>query len=433
DNLSKTARALNLPLKDRDVFLEIMASGNIDDYDTSSAIVAGFIAAINKVDSILTIKGWNNLHVADRVALVNVMRNRGPNAILLENDVQRVFWDDMREYGGLYWTNVGHILSLNPAITPEDAVEVIYEPVWIRTGNFFITGRTVKGCFEQEVAEESEDWLVFEGHIPEASGYARIEVEQANRLVDLVGTQMIESLSSPSRFDYEELSLDNATFVQNPAIEAILQMPDDDPYNVELSSLQEIDAELVTSLKGVFGVETRKEALALAPFQLRSGIGLTESQVRALRSQLLGDGPLPEVDPTVEFVVVPNVVGLFRADAAAKLDEVDLVVSDNLHYRVAATHENVVLGQVPVAGTWAKKAQEVTLTIATSGVEVPDVMGQQENDALETLKAASLKPVTTVKMDAGVHGTVIDMFPKPGTVVARNSEVVLTITHLTLK
>ena len=92
------------------------------------------------------------------------------------------------------------------------------------------------------------------------------------------------------------MSLEQAAFNQEPLAEVLKSISDDDPYNVTLDMIEELDPELRTRLTENFDVVTRKDALTLEPFRLQMVLGLNQFEVRQLRSHLIGNGPIPQVE-----------------------------------------------------------------------------------------------------------------------------------------
>jgi penicillin-binding protein 1A len=107
-----------------------------------------------------------------------------------------------------------------------------------------------------------------------------------------------------------------------------------------------------------------------------------------------GTEPTEKCDDSARFVTVPAVVGFSRDHAIGVLQSYGFDVS-------VATREtneapaNTVVGQSPGAGAQAFQGSTVTITVATprpepEQIQVPNVVGIQRADAVDTLKAAGL-------------------------------------------
>lgn len=133
-------------------------------------------------------------------------------------------------------------------------------------------------------------------------------------------------------------------------------------------------------------------------------------------------------------VTVPDVSGEGRADAAAALVDagLDPVVVDQRHDD--ALPRGAVLETRPAAGAEARRGDEVGLVLSSgpAPVEVPDVGGLAEEDAVATLEALGFE-VEVEYVDRllpiGI-GSVDDQAPSPGQVRLRGSTVRLFVWRL---
>src|SRR5262245_7232331 len=122
--------------------------------------------------------------------------------------------------------------------------------------------------------------------------------------------------------------------------------------------------------------------------------------------------------------VVPNVVGQQFDAAAPQLQRVGLVAGRR---NVDSTQvpPGTVLSSDPAANARVPKGTTVTLEVAVvPGVDVPDVRGKSEADAVDTLRFAGLQPTPTPQpSDTVPRGQAIGTDPAAGTHVDRDAVV----------
>ena len=132
-------------------------------------------------------------------------------------------------------------------------------------------------------------------------------------------------------------------------------------------------------------------------------------------------------------VVVPTLTGLDEQQAEAALAELGLEIGE----RGTENHDTVELGliirQDPTAGTRVENGTAVNIVIS-SGVlliEVPDLVGMSEGDAIEELRESDLeydRPVRESNADMP-KGDVIRTEPAPGQMVPKGTRVILYVSE----
>jgi serine/threonine-protein kinase len=122
--------------------------------------------------------------------------------------------------------------------------------------------------------------------------------------------------------------------------------------------------------------------------------------------------------------VVPNLVGQQYDAAAGQLQRVGLVPA-----RKGVDTDQVLPGYVlnsdPAATTRVPKGSTVTLEVAqTPGVDIPDVRGKSEQEAVNILRFVGLQPTPTQQSsDAVPSGQATSTDPGAGTRVPRGTVV----------
>jgi serine/threonine-protein kinase len=126
-------------------------------------------------------------------------------------------------------------------------------------------------------------------------------------------------------------------------------------------------------------------------------------------------------------VAVPKLVGLAAADAVQQLQKKGL--SAQLHQAPAQAAPGTVVKQSPAAGKRAKRGTAVQLTVAkgAAAVAVPDVTGQSQQDAVNTLKGQGLAARVVDVPSTKPAGTVVAQSPSAGTKTQQGSTVRLNV------
>ena len=140
-----------------------------------------------------------------------------------------------------------------------------------------------------------------------------------------------------------------------------------------------------------------------------------------------GDSIVVTVSLGPTQLVTPNVTGLTRDEAAAKLKEkgLSMVVSKSPSTEPVDT----VIAQNPAADEPCAVGQEVEITLSGGSTLVPDVTGQAYSDAVQLLQENSLAAGKVVYGDASDYqiGKVLAQSPAAGTMAVLDTQVTLTI------
>ena len=130
-----------------------------------------------------------------------------------------------------------------------------------------------------------------------------------------------------------------------------------------------------------------------------------------------------------EQVTVPDVTGLTRESAEARLRDEDLEVS--VEEQESDVAEGDVISQNPAAGTRVSRGDRVTIVVSTGKpqVAVPDVVGMSPERAASRLSSAGLSAVRQERTvtDPDQDGVVIEQRPGAGTQVDEGSQVVIVV------
>jgi eukaryotic-like serine/threonine-protein kinase len=126
------------------------------------------------------------------------------------------------------------------------------------------------------------------------------------------------------------------------------------------------------------------------------------------------------------IVAVPDVAGLTEAQATKRLDGAGFNVTSREEFSNTVPRGRVI-GTEPAAGTQLSTSQVVTLLISrgTNRVEVPDVVGLDDQAALAALQSAGLAGVLVQRDSTEPEGQVLSQSPGAGNLVARGSQVTI--------
>jgi serine/threonine-protein kinase len=126
------------------------------------------------------------------------------------------------------------------------------------------------------------------------------------------------------------------------------------------------------------------------------------------------------------IVSVPPVANLTEEEARKRLGTAgfQVVAVERFSETVA---RGLVIGTEPAAGTQTSVAQPVTLLVSKGSdrVEVPDVVGLNEQAALNALSAAELAGTVVQRVSDEPQGEVVGQSPGPGKLVPRGSQVTI--------
>jgi eukaryotic-like serine/threonine-protein kinase len=142
---------------------------------------------------------------------------------------------------------------------------------------------------------------------------------------------------------------------------------------------------------------------------------------------------------TIEAVVskgkerynMPEVVGLDERSAAAKLTDRNLAVGEITRAFSEKVEDGVVMRAAYDPGDKLKRDTEVDLVISKGRrpIDVPDLVGDTEGDAVQALKDAGLTPVVDKQFhDEAPKGEVISQAPEDGTLF-KGDEVELVVSQ----
>ena len=130
----------------------------------------------------------------------------------------------------------------------------------------------------------------------------------------------------------------------------------------------------------------------------------------------------------VEMTIVPvEVVGLSREEAEVLLTERKLVVGAVVE-RDGNVPAGTVLGISPQPGAQVPASSEVTLTVASGNIQVPDVRRKTVQEAAELLQRAGFSVGITPQADPGPPDIVLDQSPV-NTLAPRGSTVVIVVSQ----
>jgi serine/threonine-protein kinase len=126
-------------------------------------------------------------------------------------------------------------------------------------------------------------------------------------------------------------------------------------------------------------------------------------------------------------VTVPDVVGLTQEAARAQIEEVGLTVGSVEQQNDPSQPQGRALGTDPAAQQQISPDQPVTLFISSGNVELPDLRGQAQTDAVNTLNGLNLvSNIVQEETSEAAPGTVIAQDRAAG-IVQQRSTVVLTV------
>ena len=128
------------------------------------------------------------------------------------------------------------------------------------------------------------------------------------------------------------------------------------------------------------------------------------------------------------IVTVPQVSGLTEKQATAQTEDAGLLVEPGFGFSDTVP-ENRAIGTDPAAGTNISSGSTVQLTISrgSNKVEVPDVVGLDDQQVLSLLSDAELGGNVVQRDDDAPAGEVVGQSPGPGRLVRPGAAVTIFV------
>ncbi|MBW6469023.1 MAG: PASTA domain-containing protein, partial [Coriobacteriia bacterium] len=133
-----------------------------------------------------------------------------------------------------------------------------------------------------------------------------------------------------------------------------------------------------------------------------------------------------------EMVVVPDVIGMTLDEASEEIEAANLTVGPTTTQASDEYEEGLIIEQSPEGESEATEGSEVTLVISAGPdvVEVPDVVGRTESDAMRILRDADFEVEPEREYNSDVpDGQVFRQSPDAGEMVAPESIVTIVISR----
>ena len=124
---------------------------------------------------------------------------------------------------------------------------------------------------------------------------------------------------------------------------------------------------------------------------------------------------------------VPTITGLTRAQAERTIQDSGLTVGEVSTAASKDVAEGRVISQTPDAGKQVDPDSKVDFVVSTGKPEIPlpDVVGQNKDDAADQLRSEGLRVVLTERDSDEPKDQVVEMQPPGGTQVSDGSKVIL--------
>jgi serine/threonine-protein kinase len=193
-------------------------------------------------------------------------------------------------------------------------------------------------------------------------------------------------------------------------------IPDVIGQNVDQAS-QVLDSKgFDVAIKAVSSGAPRNQVVEQDPIPTDRGGGKAEEGSKVTLS--VSSGPA--------IAVVPVVANLSQADATKRLENAGFRVNVMEQYSKSVPR-GVVIGTAPAAGTQLSTAQAVNLLVSRGAntVEVPNVIGLNDQAALAALSNAGLSGTEVQQDSTEPQGKVLNQSPGAGKRVARGAQVTI--------
>jgi len=170
------------------------------------------------------------------------------------------------------------------------------------------------------------------------------------------------------------------------------------------------------AIKAVPSGATRNQVVEQDPIPTDRGGGKAEEGSTVTLS--VSSGPA--------IIAVPDVAGLSAKDATNRLEKAGFKVTRRDQFSNSVPKGGAI-GTEPAAGTQLSTSQVITLLVSrgTNQVEVPNVVGVDDQAALAALQNVGLSGVLVQRDSTEPEGKVISQSPGAGKLVARGSQVTI--------
>lgn len=166
-------------------------------------------------------------------------------------------------------------------------------------------------------------------------------------------------------------------------------------------------------------------------------VELSVSSGAATTTSIVTTAPSPTVStPTAGPVQVPRVVALAQTPALRRLNVLGL--RPVVVYVASSQPANRVTGQSPAPGTTLRKGSRVRIRVSTgpnaqAPVSVPNVVGQDQATAAQTLQSAGFKVAVLNRptSDQSKDGLVVEQQPRAGSSIPGGLQVTIFIGRFT--
>ncbi len=195
----------------------------------------------------------------------------------------------------------------------------------------------------------------------------------------------------------------------------------------------------VVTVPSLDGLTIEQATQTLAEYELRLGAQtpeISERPVGTVIAQQPAAGESIEQGQSVNVTIsagreqatVPQLIGLTSLeDVRTALADANLTLGDILEEE-SNQPAGYVLDQDPTEGTQLAAGSAVSITVSSGLVDVPDVVGLSESQALSDLARAGFETQVIDQEIVGVaDGEVLAQSPQPGTKLERGSLVTITV------
>lgn len=142
----------------------------------------------------------------------------------------------------------------------------------------------------------------------------------------------------------------------------------------------------------------------------------------------VGDSVDLVVSSGPDTVVMPSLSGYDLERATELLEGSQYGLQVDADYVTSDEPRNSVLNSNPPAGSDVERGSSVTLIVSEGQVQVPDVVGMSQDDAVAALEDANLTASVTESIDGTVEpGTVIAQSTTAGTSVSPRTSITITV------
>lgn len=253
-------------------------------------------------------------------------------------------------------------------------------------------------------------------------------IEEARQILEDLNFEINEIL------EFNDTYNQNIVFEQEPEASYVLESLTGEKLSITLFISK---GEETFNMPDLIGLEKEMAESILESYKLTLEETIYEYSIEQPEGKIFKQNPISNSKVTKSIpvtiyiskgedpeAIIPDVIGMTKEEAKDTLNNcgfANISVIEN----ESEEKKDKVFSQIPESGTTYTKSFEIIIKIS-KGIEVPDVIGMDKEDAIAKLQDLGFT-VETTPDDPEITGKVINQIPEPGTYLNYGSTVTIEI------